>query len=249
MSAEAMPGETAAQGAHGARPGDDAQLSGRDVARDATSGGFSRAWRVAVPALISVTAFLVIDGALASLAGRPWGPAYPLTMDALVILRMGPLFFSGLVVWPAMRARGSTRVQAVAGILATPLAFAVVSGWRAATFFPPLEAAYYSTNPMVVGAIGSQVSSAGVGALAYALWRARRGHTVSASTAVGSASTAVGSPTATQSARPVGQDRRWSWSPVIAIIAGTALTVFAVIWDGGQHLFYPWVLLYGRIFG
>jgi hypothetical protein len=27
------------------------------------------------------------------------------------------------------------------------------------------------------------------------------------------------------------------------------LTVFAVIWDGGQHLFYPWVLLYGRLFG
>jgi hypothetical protein len=144
-------------------------------------------------------------------------------MDALVLLRMGPLFFSGLIVWPAMRARGATRAQATIGILATPVAFAIVSGWRAAAFFPPLEAAYYATNPIVIGAIDAQVASAGVGALAYPIWRARRARTISSS--------------------------RWSWWPVVAVVAGTALTVFAVIWDGGQHLFYPWVLLYGRLFG
>ena len=180
-----------------------------------------RARHPAVPAAISVATFLAIDLVLAALVGRPWGPAYPVTMDALVLLRMGPLFFSGLIVWPAMRGRGATRTQAMIGILATPVVFAIVSGWRAAAFFPPLEAAYYATNPIVIGAIGAQVSSAGVGALAYGLWRARRTRNIS----------------------------RWSWWPVVAIVAGTGLTVFAVLWDGGQHLFYPWVLLYGRIFG
>lgn len=189
--------------------------------------GVGRAWPLALPAVISVAAFLVIDLVLASLVGRPWGPAYPLTMDALVLARMGPLFFSGLVVWPAMRARGATRVQSTIGILATPVTFAIVSGWRAADFFPPLEAAYYATNPIVVGALGAQVSSAGVGALAYGLWRALR-----------SGSSGAGS-----------WRDGWSWSPVVAIVAGTAVTLVAVIWDGGQHLFYPWVLLYGRLFG
>jgi hypothetical protein len=244
-----MPGE-------GARDASGAGPSGSVRSAADGSGSVGRAWRIAVPAVISVVAFLVIDLVLTARVGRPWGPAYPLTMDALVLARLGPLFFSGLVVWPAMRARGATRGQAVVGILATPLAFAIVSGLRAATFFPPLEAAYYATNPMVIGAIGAQVSSAGVGALAYALWRARRGHTGApstaaglASTAAGAASTAVGSAsTAVGSAEhPVGTG--WSWTPVIAIVAGTAVTLVAVIWDGGQHLFYPWVLLYGRIFG
>ena len=96
-----------------------------------------RAWHLAAPATISVATFLAIDLVLAALVGRPWGPAYPVTMDALVLLRMGPLFFSGLIVWPAMRARGATPTQATIGILATPLVFAIVSGWRAAAFFPP----------------------------------------------------------------------------------------------------------------
>ena len=181
-----------------------------------------RAWAVAVPAAISVAAYLVIDIALAALVGRPWGPAYPMSMDALVLARMGPLFFSGLLVWPAMRARGASRVQAAIGILATPIAFAILSGWRATTFFPPLEAAYYATNPIVVGAIGAQISSAGVGALAYGMWRARRAGRWQSG---------------------------WSWSALVAVVLGTAVTAVAVLWDGGQHLFYPWVVLYGRLFG
>ena len=191
-----------------------------DSVRSARDG--AGAWHLAVPAVISVATFLVIDLLLAALVGRPWGPAYPLSMDALVLARMGPLFFSGLIVWPAMRARGATRAQAAIGIFATPVAFAIVSGWRAADFFPPLEAAYYATNPIVVGALGAQVSSAGVGALVYALWRAHK---------AGSWRTG------------------WSWGPLAAIAAGTAVTLVAVIWDGGQHLFYPWVLLYGQLFG
>lgn len=211
-------------------PGAGAQAAGSA----AQTHGAVRAWHLAVPAVISVATFLAIDVLLAALVGRPWGPAYPLTMDALVLARLGPLFFSGLVVWPAMRARGATRAQSAIGILATPVAFAIVSGWRAADFFPPLEAMYYATNPMVVGAIGAQVSSAGVGALAYGLWRTRRhGSSWSASSDATSPRVATG----------------WSWGPVVAIAVGTAVTLVAVIWDGGQHLFYPWVLLYGRLFG
>ena len=85
----------------------------------------TRVWSVFAPALISVATLVVIDLLLATLVGRPWGPAYPLSMDALVLARMGPLFFSGLIVWPAMRARGATPVQAAVGIMATPLIFAV----------------------------------------------------------------------------------------------------------------------------
>ena len=176
--------------------------------------------QIAVPAVISVATFLVIDLVLASVVGRPWGPAYPVTLDALVLLRLGPLFFSGLIVWPAMRTRGATRTQAAIGIWATPVVFAIISAWRAADFFPPLEAAYYGTNPMVVGALGAQLSSAGVGALLWALWRRR-----------------------TMPGFPVSP-----WAAA-AVVVGTAITVFAVLWDGGQHLFYPWVLLYGRLFG
>ena len=178
-------------------------------------GGASWSWTVVAPAVIALGAFLAFDLALAALVDRPWGPAYPVTMDALVLLRMGPLFFAGLIVWPAMRARGATRGQALLGIWAAPIAFAIISAWRAADFFPPLEAAYYATNPMVVGAFGAQLSSAGVGALAWGLWRARR----------------------------------WSWPAFLAIAVGTGVAVVAVLWDGGQHLFYPWVLLYGRLFG
>jgi hypothetical protein len=170
---------------------------------------------IALPATISVATFLVIDLLLAVLVDRPWGPAYPLSMDALVLLRMGPLFFSGLVVWPVMRTRGASRGQALVGIWATPIAFAIISAWRAADFFPPLEAAYYATNPIVVGALGAQLSSAGVGALVWGVWRLRR----------------------------------WSSWALLSITVGTAVTVVAVLWDGGQHLFYPWVLVYGRLFG
>ena len=223
MSAAALPGA-------GAVPGEGPQAAGSAAPRRSTG----RAWRIAAPAVISVATFLAIDLLLAARIGRPWGPAYPLAMDALVLARLGPLFFSGLVVWPAMRSRGATRAQAAVGILATPVAFAIVSGWRAATFFPPLEAAYYATNPMVIGAIGAQVSSAGVGALAYALWRGRHHR-------------AASSPSSAVTPEPVASG--WSWTPLVAIIGGTALTLVAVIWDGGQHLFYPWVLLYGRLFG
>ena len=180
---------------------------------------------LAAPAIVSVTTYLALDLVLASRAGRPedfWSvEGYRLTMNLAVLLRMGPLFFSGLLVWPVMRARGAPWWGAALGILATPLAFAAVSGIRAAAFFPPLEAAYYATNPVVVGAIGAQVATAGIGAL---LWRWH----------------AAGWRTP-----PWGW---WSWGAVMAFAAGILTTFVAVQWDGGQHLFYPWILVYRALF-
>ena len=176
---------------------------------------------LAAPAIVSVTTYLALDLVLAARAGRPedfWSvEGYRLTMNLAVLLRMGPLFFSGLLVWPVMRARGAPWWGAALGILATPLAFAAVSGIRAAAFFPPLEAAYYATNPVVVGAIGAQVATAGIGALVWH-WR-----------------------------RP-GSLPRWSWGAVSAIVLGVLTTFVAVQWDGGQHLFYPWILVYRALF-
>ena len=48
------------------------------------------------PAALSVAAFLLVDLLLATLVGRPWGPGYPITMDALVLLRLAIVFGSGL---------------------------------------------------------------------------------------------------------------------------------------------------------
>ena len=71
MSAAAMPGE-------GTQTGGPAAPLPRA----------GHAWHLAVPAVISVATFLVIDLLLAALVGRPWGPAYPLTLDALVLARL-----------------------------------------------------------------------------------------------------------------------------------------------------------------
>lgn len=180
---------------------------------------------LAAPAIVSVATYIVLDLVLAARAGQPgdfWSvDGYRLTMNLAVLLRMGPLFFSGLVVWPAMRARGAPWWGCALGILATPLAFAAVSGIRAAAFFPPLEAAYYATNPVVVGAIGAQVATAGIGALVWR-WHA-----------------------AGWRSPPPGW---WSWGAVIAIVTGLLTTFVAVQWDGGQHLFYPWILVYRALF-
>lgn len=181
---------------------------------------------LAAPAIVSVATYLALDLVLAARAGQPgdfWSvEGYRLTMNLAVLLRMGPLFFSGLLVWPVMRARGATWWGASIGVLATPLAFAVISGIRAAAFFPPLEAAYYATNPVVVGAIGAQVAAAGIGAL---VWRWH----------------AAGWRTAPRA--------WWSWGAVTALVAGLLTTFVAVQWDGGQHLFYPWILVYRALFG
>lgn len=188
---------------------------------------------IAAPALISVLAYLALDLVLAWAVGRPSVPRAAL--DAAIVLRLGPVMLSGIVVWPVMRARGAPWAAAAAGVLATPLVFALVSAFRATAFFPPLEAAYYGTNPMVVGAVGSQVAMSGLGALLLA-WRRGRAQPTEPGDAPG---------------RLRGLRQWWTpwcWGSVAAFVIGEAVLLFAVIIDGGQRLFYPWILVYRALF-
>lgn len=185
-----------------------------------------RRWlHVAAPALISVATYLALQVAVTRAVGRPadfWSAdGYRLSMDALVLLRLGPVMFSGIIVWPAMRARGAGRAGALIGVIATPLVFGVVSAIGAMTFFPPLEALYYGTNPIVLGAIASQVGMSGLGALIVAWHRA--GWRTSPA-------------------------RWWSWTALPAFILGEVVLFACVMWDGGQHVFYVWIQLYRAIF-
>ena len=186
----------------------------------------SRRWlHVSAPAIISVATYLVLDFAVARTVGRPdvfWSAeGYRTSLDALVLLRLGPIMFSGLIVWPVMRARGAGRLGAAIGVLATPIAFGIVSAIGALTFFPPAQALYYGTNPIVLGAIGSQVAMAGLGAL-IAAWRRSGWRT---------------SPT-----------RWWSWPAFVALVAGEGVLVACVMWNGGQHVFYIWIQLSRLLF-
>ena len=186
----------------------------------------SRRWlHVSAPAIISVATYLVLDIALARTVGRPdafWSAeGYRTSLDALVLLRLGPIMFSGLIVWPVMRARGAGRSGALVGVLATPIAFGVVSAFGAMTFFPPLEALYYGTNPIVLGALASQVGMSGLGAL-VATWH-RAGWRASPA-------------------------RWWSWPAFAAFVIGEVVLFACVMWDGGQHVFYVWIQIYRAIF-
>ena len=186
----------------------------------------SRRWlHVSAPAIISVATYLVLDFAVARTVGRPdvfWSAeGYRTSLDALVLLRLGPIMFSGLIVWPVMRARGAGRLGAAIGVLATPIAFGIVSAIGALTFFPPAQALYYGTNPIVLGAIGSQVAMAGLGVL-IAAWRRSGWRT---------------SPT-----------RWWSWQAFVALVAGEGVLVACVMWNGGQHVFYIWIQIYRLLF-
>lgn len=186
----------------------------------------SRRWlHVSAPAIISVATYLILNFAVARTVGRPadfWSPeGYRTSLDALVLLRLGPIMFSGLIVWPVMRARGAGRLGAAMGVLATPVVFGIVSAIGALTFFPPAQALYYGTNPIVLGAIGSQVAMAGLGSLIHA-WR-RSGWRTSPA-------------------------RWWSWPAFVALVAGEGVLVACVMWNGGQHVFYVWIQLYRLLF-
>lgn len=192
----------------------------------AVSAPSSRRWlHVAAPALISVATYLALQLAVTRAVGRPtdfWSPdGYRLSMDALVLLRLGPVMFSGLIVWPVMRSRGAGRSGALVGVLATPIAFGVVSAIGAMTFFPPLEALYYGTNPIVLGALASQVGMSGLGALVVAWHRA--GWRTSPA-------------------------RWWSWPAFASFVIGEVVLFACVMWDGGQHVFYVWIQIYRAIF-
>lgn len=129
-------------------------------------------WHVAAPAIVSVATLIVLSLLIWWGADHPerLGSAYRVVMDAAVFARLGPVFLSGAIVYPAMRMRGASIGWAGLGAVASALVFGAIGALGALTFFPPLQAAYYALNPMVVGAIGSQIGWCALGE-AFVRWR------------------------------------------------------------------------------
>lgn len=184
------------------------------------------AWRIATPAIISVATLLVLTVVVDRLWGRPEAfpsvSTYRSVMDAAVLLRVGPAFLSALIVWPAMRLRGATIGWAAIGSLSSAVAFGVLGTLQALTFFPPAQAAYYAINPMVVGAIGSQIGWCALGEV-FVRWR--------------------------RGGRAALRQRRL-WAVVMPVaLAGFTLFYVGVVWDGGRHWFYIWMQGFTLLFG
>lgn len=192
---------------------------------EAPAGQRRSAWFIAAPALISVGTIV----ALTLLITWGWGQPerfgsetlYRGVMDAAVLLRLGPVFMSGIIVWPAMRLRGASIGWAALGTVSSAVAFGVIGALQALTFFPPLQAAYYVLNPMVVGAIGSQIGWMAVGEV-FVRWR--RGGLAALTPRL---------------------------LLIVAPIAVVGFTLFyiGVIWDGGRHWFYVWIRGFMALFG
>ena len=192
---------------------------------EAPAGQRRSAWFIAAPALISVGTIV----ALTLLITWGWGhperfgseTLYRGVMDAAVLLRLGPVFMSGIIVWPAMRLRGASIGWAALGTVSSAVAFGVIGALQALTFFPPLQAAYYVLNPMVVGAIGSQIGWMAVGEV-FVRWR--RGGLAAITPRL---------------------------LLIVAPIAVVGFTLFyiGVIWDGGRHWFYVWIRGFMALFG
>jgi hypothetical protein len=182
-------------------------------------------WVIAAPAIISVATFLVLTLVVTWGWGEPtrfWSESgYRNVMDASVLLRLGPIYLSGFVVWPVMRLRGATIPWAALGTAASPLAFGIVGAMGALTFFPPAQAAYYALNPMVIAAMGSAVGAGAVGEV-FVRWRQR--------------------------GRLAMTPRALVLAAVIAS-AGFGLFYIGVIWDGGRHWFYLWIRGFMILFG
>lgn len=180
-------------------------------------------WSTAVPALISLGTLIFLTIIISWGWGQPerLGGAYRGVMDAAVFLRLGPIFMSGIIVWPAMRLRGASIAWAATGTLASAVAFGVIGSLQALTFFPPMQAAYYVINPMVFGAIGAQIGWMATGEV-FVRWR-RGGRA-----AITSRILAIVAP--------------------IAVIGFTMFYV-GVIWDGGRHWFYVWIRGFMWLFG
>lgn len=185
-----------------------------------------RALRIATPAAISVATLVALSLVIT------WGwqhpeqfgsvSAYRAAMNVAVFARLGPIYFSAIIVWPAMRFRGATIPWATIGVLSSALAYGVMGALQQLTFFVPAQAAYYVFNPMVVAAVGAQI---GFAALAEVFVRWRRADT-----------------------KPLHSWRFWLIVALVAILGFTLLYV-GVIWDGGRHWFYVWMRGFTFLFG
>lgn len=189
------------------------------------TGGWRASLHVAAPALISVLTLLALTAVISWGVGHPerfLSPAvYDATLSAATLARLGPIFFSGLLVCPAMRLRGATMKWSLAGTFVTPAVFALLSGVGQLRYFPPAEAAYYIVNPMFVAAFGAQCAWAAAGEM-FVRWRRAGWGDVSG--------------------RPL-------VVALMIAICGLALLYTGVIWDGGKHMFYLWMSGYTALFG
>lgn len=184
-----------------------------------------RAWSIAVPPAISLVTLIVLSLVITVGWGAPERflseATYRGMMDAAVLLRLGPVFFSGLLVWPAMRLRGASVPWAIIGTLSSAVAFGVIGAIGALMFFPVAQALYYIANPMVVAAVGAQVGWIAVGEV---IVRWRRGELSALTTRM--------------------------WIGLVALAGAGFLLLYAgVIWDGGRHVFYVWIRGFMWIFG
>ncbi len=180
---------------------------------------------IAVPALISIASFLVLTAVVSWGWGQPdrFGSddVYRGVMDAAVLLRLGPAFLSGIIVYPAMRFRGASITWAVIGTLSSALVFGIVGAIQALTFFPALQAAYYVFNPMVIASLGAQVGWVALGEM-FVRWR-RQGI--------------------------AGWTPRLLAVVLVSVVVGFGFFYVGVIWDGGRHWFYVWIRGYMWLFG
>lgn len=188
------------------------------------AGSFAR--RTVVPLAVTVLVLLVLTVVQRLWVGRPevfWSVSgYRVTMDAVTLARLAVVLFSSLVTWPVMWLRGAPFAERAIGVLTVPLVYAATCVVDGLTFFPPLQALYYGTNPIVLGAMGAQVASAAIGgAVARWLWRRRNGVHLRVVTP----------------------------GAVLAVVLGTAVPVLTIGWDGGIHWFYPWMQVYVALFG
>lgn len=186
----------------------------------------TRPWHVAAPAIISVVTLVVLTLVIAWGWGQPerFGSEtiYRAVMNFAVFARLGPVYLSAIIVWPAMRLRGASMPWATVGALSSAIAYGVIGSIQQLTFFVPAQAAYYVLNPMVIGAIGSQVALSALGEV-FVRWR-QQDHAAL---------------------------RSWRfWLGVIAVaVAGFAFLYVGVIWDGGRHWFYIWIRGFMLMFG
>lgn len=162
-----------------------------------------------VPAAIVVTAAAFVG----SFAGHPerLGAAYQPLMNAGVLLRGFGMFLSVVIVWGALRSRGSSRPVLALAILSGPVAYGVVAAIGMLDYFPPGQAAYYGINPIFLAAIGGQCAVAAVAEMIWR-WRSRR--------------------------RGQYRGRPVTWWLVLVFALGVGVVFGTVLYDGGVPFFY-----------
>ena len=191
----------------------------------AAAASRGRWWWAAVTV---VAVFVVSDVVLAHGVAEPatYGPAFAAVMNLATALRLATMFVAPVVAWPWARSHGATVAGALVVGMAGPAAYAVSAVWRGLSYYPPVEALYYGTNPLVVGAVAGSLGCCAGAEWGFRRWRRRR--------AQGRGGAAV-APAA-------------HWWLLALFAAGQAAVYGLLFWDGGIHWFYVWIAGYRALF-